>query len=276
MKAPTSLRAEKTDPSRMIKVLEPMETQTFENEGSILRTFTTNIRLAVNGSKFLRKQRPFWSRAADGVCLMLITSKHHFGFSNVRLLHEDKGQQCHKIYWQVNAKNPDICPRQFNAFCFNLLNVTSRDDYYHTKKCWLLLRQLFSWFGSNAQIRISHLCRERITSSFHKGLLPLAREDETFKEAAPCRFGSEFAKPFQTSNNLFSPSPSVKTFKRWKPQLHERWRQRLSILWQKNYQDQPQGSSQKIMVLSTFRRYSSIKKNNSQTIFMLMFNHQKR
>ena len=129
-----------------------METQTFENEESILRTFTTNIRLAVNGSKFLRKQGPFWSRAADGVCLMLITSKHHFGFSNIRLLHEDKGQQCHKIYWQGNAKNPDICPRQFNAFRFNLLNVTSRDDYYHTKKCWLLLRQLFSWFGSNAQI----------------------------------------------------------------------------------------------------------------------------
>ena len=39
--------------------------------------------------------------------------------STAGLLHKDGGQQCHKIYRQRAGKNPDICPRQFNASHLN-------------------------------------------------------------------------------------------------------------------------------------------------------------
>ena len=46
----------------------------------------------------------------------------------------------------------------------------------------------------NANARISRLRRERIVTSVNKVLLPLARDDEQFAEAAPHLFGTDFAR----------------------------------------------------------------------------------
>ena len=46
----------------------------------------------------------------------------------------------------------------------------------------------------NANARISHLRREKIVTCVNKALLPLARDDERFAEAAPHLFGSDFAR----------------------------------------------------------------------------------
>ena len=46
----------------------------------------------------------------------------------------------------------------------------------------------------NANAEISCLGKERIVTRVHKALLPLARDDEHFAEAAPHLFGSDVAK----------------------------------------------------------------------------------
>ena len=46
----------------------------------------------------------------------------------------------------------------------------------------------------NANAKISHLRREKVTSSLNKGLLPLVNEEEHFNKAAPQLFGQDFAR----------------------------------------------------------------------------------
>ena len=46
----------------------------------------------------------------------------------------------------------------------------------------------------NANAKISHLRREKVTSDLNKALLPIIQEDEKFTKAPPALFGTEFAK----------------------------------------------------------------------------------
>ena len=46
----------------------------------------------------------------------------------------------------------------------------------------------------NASARISQLPREKIIATVNKTLLPLAKEDEPYADAAPNLFGSDFTK----------------------------------------------------------------------------------
>lgn len=46
----------------------------------------------------------------------------------------------------------------------------------------------------NTNAQISHLRKEKVTCNINKGLLPLGKEEDNFKEAAPLLFGPDFAK----------------------------------------------------------------------------------
>ena len=46
----------------------------------------------------------------------------------------------------------------------------------------------------NTNAQISRLQREKVTCNINKGLLPLVKEEDNFKEAAPLLFGPDFAK----------------------------------------------------------------------------------
>ena len=46
----------------------------------------------------------------------------------------------------------------------------------------------------NTNAQISRLRREKVTCNINKGLLPLVKEEDNFKEAAPLLFGPDFAK----------------------------------------------------------------------------------
>ena len=110
--------------------------------------------------------------------------------------------------------------------------------------------------NSNAQL--SRLRREKVTCIINKGLLPLVKEEDNFKEAAPLLFGPDFAKkskeyieqvkamrssivrperPQFFRNGPPPPPPTSwgggglqsKTVERRKPQLQKRW-QRPPIL----------------------------------------------
>ena len=46
----------------------------------------------------------------------------------------------------------------------------------------------------NTNAQISCLRKEKVTCNINKGLLPLGKEEDNFKEAAPLLFGPDFAK----------------------------------------------------------------------------------